>query len=152
MKKQGIVIKIKRLQQELGNEVPLPRYMTGHSSGMDIFAAVAQTETLRPGERKLIPTGIALEIPEGYEGQVRPRSGLALRHGITLVNTPGTIDADYRGELGVLLINLGSEPFQVKRGDRIAQLIITPVSQAVLEVSDNLDVTPRSGGGFGHTG
>jgi dUTP pyrophosphatase len=126
--------------------------MTEYSSGMDLFAAVDEGVTLEPGERKLIPTGIALSIPKGYEGQVRPRSGLALREGVTLVNTPGTIDADYRGEVGVLLINFGRRPFRVKRGDRIAQLIIAPVYQAALELADELDETPRSGGGFGHTG
>jgi dUTP pyrophosphatase len=126
--------------------------MTELSSGMDLFAALEEEVTLAPGERKLIPTGIALAIPTGYEGQVRPRSGLALRNGITLVNTPGTIDADYRGEVGVLLINLGQQPFQVKPGDRIAQLVIAPVCRASLEWAEELDQTTRNGGGFGHTG
>ncbi|MCX5905710.1 MAG: dUTP diphosphatase [Deltaproteobacteria bacterium] len=152
MKKQAVAIKVKRLRQDSGNEIPLPRYMTERSSGMDLFAAIDDLVSLQPGERKLIPTGIALAIPEGFEGQVRPRSGLALRHGVTLVNTPGTIDADYRGEVGVLLINLGNENFQVKRGDRIAQLVIVPVLRATLELADDLDATSRSGGGFGHTG
>jgi len=119
---------------------------------MDLFAALEEEVTLAPCERKLIPTGIALAIPTGYEGQVRPRSGLALRNGITLVNTPGTIDADYRGEVGVLLINLGQQPFQVKPGDRIAQLVIAPVCRASLEWAEELDQTTRNGGGFGHTG
>jgi dUTP pyrophosphatase len=119
---------------------------------MDLFAAVSEEVTLEPGERKLIPTGIALSIPEGFEGQVRPRSGLALRDGVTLVNTPGTIDSDYRGEVGVLLINFGRKPFTVKRGDRIAQLVIAPICRAVLESTDELEDTTRSRGGFGHTG
>jgi dUTP pyrophosphatase len=119
---------------------------------MDLFADVEGEVVLQPGERKLIPTGIALAIPPGYEGQVRPRSGLALREGISVVNTPGTIDADYRGEVGVLLINFGQQPFQLKRGDRIAQLVVTPVCRAVLELTGELETTSRNEGGFGHTG
>lgn len=152
MKAEGVKVKVKRVRGDRDREIPLPQYMTECSSGMDLFAAVDEEVTLEPGERKLIPTGIALSIPKGFEGQVRPRSGLALREGVTLVNTPGTIDADYRGEVGVLLINLGCRPFRVNRGDRIAQLIIAPVYQAALELADELDDTPRSGGGFGHTG
>ena len=147
-----VQVKVRRLREDSGGKVPLPRYMTELSSGMDLFAEVEGEVILEPGERKLIPTGIALAIPEGYEGQVRPRSGLALRDGVTLVNAPGTIDADYRGEVGVLLINLGRRPFRVKRGDRIAQLVIAPVCRAVLELAEELDATPRSEGGFGHTG
>jgi dUTP pyrophosphatase len=147
-----VQVKVRRLREDSGGKVPLPRYMTELSSGMDLFAEVEGEVILEPGERKLIPTGLALAIPEGYEGQVRPRSGLALRDGVTLVNTPGTIDADYRGEVGVLLINLGRRPFRVKRGDRIAQLVIAPVCRAVLELAEELDATPRSEGGFGHTG
>ena len=149
---KAVKVKVKRLRSASGEAVPLPRYMTEHSSGMDLFAEVEGEMVLEPGERKLVPTGIALSIPDGYEGQVRPRSGLALREGVTLVNTPGTIDGDYRGEVGVLLINLGQRPFRVKRGDRIAQLVIAPVCRAVLELSEELDSTPRDGGGFGHTG
>jgi dUTP pyrophosphatase len=152
MKAGGVKVKVRRVRGDRDREIPLPKYMTERSSGMDLFAAFEGELTLEPGDRKLIPTGIALSIPKGYEGQVRPRSGLALRDGVTLVNTPGTIDADYRGEIGVLLINLGRQPFRVKRGDRIAQLVIAPVSQATLELADELDDTPRSGGGFGHTG
>jgi dUTP pyrophosphatase len=126
--------------------------MTEKSSGMDLYAAVKEEIFLNPGQRRLIPTGIAVSVPEGYEAQVRPRSGLALKDGISLANTPGTIDADYRGEIGVLLINLGERPFQVKRGDRIAQMVIVPVAKAELEWVEDLDETPRSGGGFGHTG
>jgi len=152
MKADVIKVKVKRVRGDRDREVPLPRYMTERSAGMDLFAAVDGEVILEPGERKLIPTGIALSIPEGYEGQVRPRSGLALRDGIGLLNAPGTIDADYRGEVGVLLINFGRQPFKIRRGDRIAQLVIVPVCQAVLELADELDATPRSGGGFGHTG
>ncbi len=149
---ETVKIKVKRVRGDLDKEIPLPRYMTDYASGMDLFAAVDREVTLQPGERKLIPTGIAIAIPRGFEGQVRPRSGLALKNGVGLVNTPGTIDADYRGEVGVLLINFGHQPFQIKRGDRIAQLIIVPVWKAVLELADDLDDTPRSDGGFGHTG
>jgi dUTP pyrophosphatase len=126
--------------------------MTEKSSGMDLYAAVDEEVILEPGRRQLIPTGIAISIPEGYEAQVRPRSGLAFRDGITLVNTPGTIDADYRGEVGVLLINHGERSFRVRRGDRIAQMVIVPIVRAELEWVEDLDETPRSGGGFGHTG
>ncbi len=148
MKPARVKVRVKRLRP---SPVPLPRYMTESSSGLDLFADVEET-VLEPGERKLIPTGIALSIPAGYEGQVRPRSGLALKRGITVVNTPGTIDADYRGELGVLLINLGQESFRLKRGDRIAQLVVAPVSRVELELCEELDSTPRNEGGFGHTG
>ncbi len=144
-------LKVKRLRGAPG-DISLPRYMTSSSSGMDLCAAVSEEVVLKPGERRLIPTGIAVSIPEGYEGQVRPRSGLALKSGVTVVNTPGTIDADYRGEIGVILINLGDRPFGVKKGDRIAQLVIAPVCRAEAEWVEDLDDTERSGGGFGHTG
>lgn len=130
----------------------LPGYATARSSGMDLHAALAGPVRLRPGERRLIPTGLALEIPPGYEGQVRPRSGLALRHGVSVANAPGTIDADYRGEVGVILINLGPKAFAVKPGDRIAQLVIAPVFRAVLIEKKALGLTRRGSGGFGHTG
>ncbi len=133
-------------------DIPLPRYMTPHASGMDIHAAVTEDVVLNPGETKLIPTGISIAIPEGFEGQVRPRSGLALRHGVSVLNTPGTIDADYRGEVGVILINLGKDPFVVKRGDRIAQLTVNKVYQARLELASDLTGTERNEGGFGHSG
>ncbi len=152
MKAAIVKVKIKRVRGNQDQEIPLPRYMTEHSAGMDLFAAVDEEVILEPGERKLIPTGIALSIPEGCEGQVRPRSGLALRNGVTLVNTPGTIDADFRGEIGVLLINFGQKSFKIKRGERIAQLVIAPVCRAVLESVEELDATPRNEGGFGHTG
>jgi len=136
-----------------GNEdVPLPRYMTPHASGMDVHAAVTEDVVLNPGEVKLIPTGLSVAIPEGFEGQVRPRSGLALRHGVSVLNTPGTIDADYRGEVGIILINLGKGAFVVKRGDRIAQLTVNKVCQAHLEIASDLSCTARNEGGFGHSG
>ena len=143
-------IYIKRLKKD--HPVSLPQYMTEGSSGMDLFASLAQEVTLVPGERKLIPAGISIAIPEGFEGQIRPRSGLAIQKGIGIVNGPGTIDADYRGEVGVLLINFGKEPFTIRNGDRIAQMVISPVTRATLEEVDDLPPTRRQGGGFGHTG
>lgn len=130
----------------------LPLYMTENAAGMDLHAAVEVTLILAPGERSLVPTGIALAIPPGFEGQVRPRSGLALKKGISLVNSPGTIDADYRGEIGVIIINHGCEAVEIQPGDRIAQLVFTPVQRAELTWVEELDETPRSGRGFGHTG
>lgn len=143
---------IKRLAHN--SELPLPAYETADSAGMDLRAAVPEGEPLviRPGDRHAVPTGLAMAIPRGFEGQVRPRSGLALKSGITCLNTPGTVDSDYRGEVKVILINLGAEDFTVRRGDRIAQMVIAPVIQvAVAEVSD-LDETARGAGGFGSTG
>ncbi len=133
-------------------DVPPPRYQTEGAAGMDLAAAVAEPVILAPGARALIPTGWSAAIPEGFEGQVRPRSGLALRHGITVLNAPGTVDADYRGELKVLLVNHGDEPFTVHRGDRIAQLVICPVARAEIEQVPSLDATPRGAGGYGSTG
>lgn len=133
-------------------DLSLPRYETDGSAGMDVSAALTQECILRPGERVLVPTGFAIAIPEGFEVQVRPRSGLAVKHGITIINSPGTIDADYRGEVKVGLINLGSEPFAINRGDRIAQMVLAPVTRAVLRVVDSLEETERGAGGFGHTG
>lgn len=130
----------------------LPQYMTSLAAGMDLCAALAAPLSLQPGERQLIPTGLALAIPAGFEGQVRPRSGLALRHGLALVNSPGTIDADYRGEIGIILINLGQEIVTLNSGDRIAQLVIAPVVRAQLLEVEDLEQTQRSDGGFGHTG
>ncbi len=143
-------IYIKRFKKD--SLVPIPQYMTGGASGMDLFASLEREVTLEPGERRLIPTGIAVAIPEGFEGQVRPRSGLAIQKGIGVVNGPGTIDSDYRGEIGVLLINFGNEPFTIRHGERIAQLVISQVFRASLEEVDDLPTTPRQGGGFGHTG
>lgn len=133
-------------------DIPLPSRATPGSAGYDLRAAVPDSVTLLPGERALIPTGICIAIPAGYEGQVRPRSGLALRHGIGMVNAPGTIDSDYRGEIAVLLVNLGSEDATIRRGDRIAQLVIAPVAEAVLAEVTSLDETSRGAGGFGHSG
>jgi dUTP pyrophosphatase len=134
--------------------LPLPAYETASAAGMDLRAAVPQDEpvTLRPGGRAAVPTGLAMALPDGFEGQVRPRSGLAAKHGVTLVNTPGTIDADYRGEVKVLLINLGEEDVVIRRGDRIAQLIVAPVVQARWAEVESLDETVRGVGGFGSTG
>jgi dUTP pyrophosphatase len=143
-------IHIKRLKKD--HPVSLPQYMTKGSSGMDLFASLADEVTLAPGDRKLIPAGISVAIPEGYEGQIRPRSGLAVQKGIGIVNGPGTIDADYRGEVAVLLINFGKEPFIIRNGDRIAQMVISPVARVTLEEVEVLPPTPRQGGGFGHTG
>jgi len=133
-------------------DLPLPRYMTDHAAGMDLVAAVHEDLVLAPGDRALVPTGIAIALPEGYEAQIRPRSGLALNSGVTLVNAPGTIDADYRGEIRIILINHGSEPFVVRRGDRIAQMIVAPVCRIRWDVQATLSSTDRGSGGFGHTG
>src|SRR6201996_6176275 len=130
----------------------LPGYETVHSAGMDLRADVAETVTLKPMERKLIPTGLYIELPEGYEAQVRPRSGLALKHGIGIVNSPGTVDADYRGEIGVLLINFSEEIFEVKTGDRIAQMVISKHEKVEWEQVEILNETTRGSGGYGHTG
>jgi dUTP pyrophosphatase len=143
-------IYVKRLKKD--QPASIPRYMTPGASGMDLFASLEKEVTLEPGERRLIPTGIAVAIPEGFEGQVRPRSGLAIQKGIGIVNGPGTIDSDYRGEIGVLLINFGKEPFTIRHGERIAQMVISQVLRAALEEVDELPTTRRQGGGFGHTG
>jgi dUTP pyrophosphatase len=131
---------------------PLPAYETDGSAGMDLRADLAETLTLGPGERILVPTGLKLEIPPGYEGQVRPRSGLALKRGLTLLNAPGTIDSDYRGEVGVILINLSAEPQRIEPGDRIAQLLFAPVTRAELVEVESLAGSERGAGGFGSTG
>lgn len=133
-------------------DVPLPAYETEHASGMDLRAAVTEPVTLAPGERALVPTGLRIALPTGIEAQIRPRSGLAMRHGISMVNAPGTIDADYRGEIRLIVINLGQEPFTIQRGDRIAQLVIAPVLQARWKTVASLEETARAAGGFGHTG
>ncbi len=131
---------------------PLPSYATEHSAGMDLRANLDASIILSPNQRALIPTGLFLELPEGTEAQVRPRSGLAFKHGITVLNAPGTIDADYRGEVGVLLINLGTEPFEVKDGERIAQLVVAKYTRITLAETDDLRASERGAGGFGHTG
>jgi dUTP pyrophosphatase len=129
-----------------------PRYMSAGAAGLDLASAADEAITLAPGARAAVPTGLAFEIPHGYEGQVRPRSGLARKHGVTLTNAPGTIDSDYRGEVQVLLVNLGDAPHVIEPGDRIAQLVIAPVSIAALEEAEALGETKRGDGGFGHTG
>lgn len=143
-------VRIKRLPE--GEGLPLPSYMSAHAAGADLCAAVAHDTVLEPGARAMIPTGFAIALPHGYEAQVRPRSGLALKHGVTCLNSPGTIDADYRGPVNVILANLGSEPFTVRRGDRIAQLIVAPVTRAAFEATSELDETARAANGFGSTG
>jgi dUTP pyrophosphatase len=145
-------IPIQRLPHAEG--LPLPAYETAQAAGMDLRAAVPDHEpvVLKPGARRAVPTGLAFALPPGFEGQVRPRSGLALKVGVTCLNTPGTIDADYRGEVQVILINLGEEDFTIRRGDRIAQLVIAPVTQAGWSEVASLDETPRGAGGFGSTG
>jgi dUTP pyrophosphatase len=145
-----VVIAVKRVRAA-ADPLPLPAYHTEGAAGMDLLADVTDPVCLRAGQRALVPTGLAVEIPPGFEGQVRPRSGLALRHGVTLVNSPGTIDADYRGEIQVLMINHGSDDFSIRRGDRIAQLVIAPVTRAAWREVDELAVTCRGPGGFGHT-
>ena len=145
-----VVLKVKRLDNN--PDLPLPSYQSGGSSGLDLRAAVVKEVTLRPGEIMLIPTGLSISLPKGYEAQIRPRSGLALRYGLGLVNSPGTIDADYRGEVGVIAINWGKKPFTIRRGERIAQVVISKVSRARVEEMDELDATKRGKGGFGHSG
>lgn len=133
-------------------DLPLPQYMTPGSSGLDLYAAVDDEVIIPPGKIFLVPTGLAIAIPDGYEAQIRPRSGLALKHGITLLNTPGTIDADYRGEIKVIVINLGDKEYILKRGERIAQMVFARVEKVDIVETDHLDVTQRGAGGFGHTG
>ena len=131
---------------------PLPQYATPQSAGMDLRADITEAVTLKPLERHLFPTGLRISLPEGYEAQVRPRSGLALKHGITVLNTPGTIDADYRGEVGVVLVNVSNEPFTIEPGERIAQMVIAKHEQADFVIVEELDETERGEGGYGHTG
>ena len=148
----SVSIGVRRLEH--GADLPLPAYATSASAGMDLTAAIPADKifTLEIGKRMLIPTGMCIELPDGYEGQVRPRSGLALKHGITVLNAPGTIDADYRGEVSVLLINHGDQPFEITRGMRIAQLVVAPVVQAVWDERVTLAETSRGAGGYGSTG
>ncbi|MFC1821307.1 dUTP diphosphatase [Thermodesulfobacteriota bacterium] len=145
-------IKIRFMRFENGRDLPLPRYESEGASGMDLRAAVGDEVVIEPGEIKLIPTGMGVSIPQGFEGQIRPRSGLALKKGVGLVNSPGTIDSDYRGEIAIILINWGTKPVKIQRGDRIAQMLITRVYRALIMESDHLDPTPRGQGGFGHSG
>lgn len=143
-------LKIKKLPH--ANDLPLPCYMSKSASGLDLFAAVKDETVINPLERTLIPTGIVIELPNGFEAQIRPRSGLALKYGITLLNTPGTIDEDYRGEIKLIVINLSKEPFIVKRGDRIAQLVVAKRYHVTVEEVKEISLTERNDGGFGHTG
>ena len=144
------IVRVMRMPS--GRDLPTPERATAHAAGFDLRACVSADTTVAAGERVLVPTGIALALPEGYEAQIRPRSGLALKHGVTLLNSPGTIDADYRGEVAVIVINHGTEPFVVRRGDRIAQLVVARVPEVVIEDVDLLPETARGAGGFGHTG
>jgi dUTP pyrophosphatase len=145
-----VSVALKRLPE--GEGLPLPAYMTEHAAGADLCAAVHEELMLLPGARALVPTGFAIALPDGYEAQIRPRSGLALKYGVTCLNSPGTIDADYRGPVCVVLANLGAEPFVVRRGDRIAQMIVAPVSHADFAIVDELPDSARAAGGFGSTG
>ena len=149
---QEVEIQISWLNPERDHDINLPTYHSEMASGMDVAAAVTEPTIINPGEIKMLPTGFAVAIPVGFEIQVRPRSGLAIKHGVTIINSPGTIDADYRGEVKIGLINLGQQPFTIKRNDRIAQLVLAPVSMARLNEVDSLDKTTRQDGGFGHTG
>ena len=144
-------LKVKRLSAA-DADVPLPRYTSEEAAGLDLHAAVAEPVTLPPGGRAKIPTGLAMEIPPGHEGQVRPRSGLADKHGVTVLNAPGTIDSDFRGHVQVLLVNLGQEPFTIRRMERIAQLVIAPVARVSVAEVETLDATGRGSGGFGSSG
>ena len=144
------VVAVVRLPE--GQGLPLPAYMSDGAAGADVVAAVGEDLVLAPGERALVPTGFALEVPDGLEVQVRPRSGLAVKHGVTLLNSPGTIDSDYRGPVGVVLVNLGREPYTVRRGERIAQLVVAPVVRAAFREVEALGASARGEGGFGSTG
>jgi dUTP pyrophosphatase len=148
---QAIRVQISRVD-EAGKDLPLPHYATAHAAGMDVSAAVKNEVILKPGSSVLIPTGFAIALPEGYEAQIRPRSGLAIKHGIGILNSPGTIDADYRGEVKIILSNFGKEDFVIRRGERIAQMVITKHERAAWIESEKLDDTERGAGGFGHTG
>jgi dUTP pyrophosphatase len=147
---EHIKVAIKRIRP--GAENPFPCYMTSHSAGMDLYADLEEEYILHPGSRILVPTGIAIALPDGYEAQIRPRSGLALKYGISLVNSPGTIDSDYRGEIGVIMINHGTEPFTIKPGERVAQMIVASFTRVEWQESEELENTVRGNGGFGHTG
>jgi dUTP pyrophosphatase len=148
----SLSIKILRLRPNSDADIPLPRYMTAQSAGMDICIAIEKEVVLQKGAIALLPTGFAMALPRGYEAQIRPRSGLAAKHGIGLINSPGTIDADYRGEVKIAVINMGQNPYTFRRGDRVAQMVIQKVYQADLREVKDLAETRRSGGGFGHTG
>ena len=146
----AVAVAVKRLRPG-PDALPLPQYMTPGAAGLDLLADLNEPLELAPGMRALVPTGIAVELPAGYEAQIRPRSGLALRHGVTLLNAPGTIDSDYRGEIKVLVVNLGTFPYHIQRAERIAQMIVAPVARAQLREVEELGRSPRGSGGFGHT-
>ena len=146
----ALSVAVRRLPH--GADLPLPHYATAASAGLDLLAAIDRPRRLAPGERSLVPTGLAIALPDGHEAQVRPRSGLALKNGVTVLNSPGTIDADYRGEIGVVLINLGTEPFEITRGMRIAQMIVAPVTRLAWNETEDLPATARGTGGYGSTG
>ena len=152
MTQQTIPLSVRWLDPEQDADLPLPRYHSELAAGMDVAAAVREPLAVAPGDIHLVPTGLAVAVPPGFELQVRPRSGLAVKHGITVINSPGTIDADYRGEVKIGLINLGRKTFTINRGDRIAQLVLAPVSRALLEIVSELNDTGRGAGGFGHSG
>jgi dUTP pyrophosphatase len=152
MMPDSTIVKCCRIRPEKDADIDLPRYMTPQSAGMDICAAVEQPTTIKPGEVILVPSGFAISLPTGFEAQIRPRSGLAVKYGIGIINSPGTIDADYRGEVKIALINFGQNEYTINRGDRIAQMVINKVCQARFEVVESLEETDRNGGGFGHTG
>lgn len=149
---RSVIVRMLRLPH--GQDLPLPAYQSAHAAGLDLMAALPENSplALEPSDWALVPTGLIIELPEGYEAQVRPRSGLALKHGVTLLNSPGTIDADYRGEVKVLLINLGAETLLIQRGDRIAQIVVAPVSHVEIVAVEDLRPTERGPGGFGSTG
>jgi dUTP pyrophosphatase len=147
-----VKVRITRVRPEEDSDLPLPEYMTPLSSGLDLRAAVREPVTIEPGRISLIPTGLAIALPPGFEAQIRPRSGMALKKGLTIINSPGTIDADYRGEIGLAAVNFGPEPVVIRRGDRIAQMILAKVWRADFELVDRLEDTDRGPGGFGHTG
>ncbi len=145
-------LSFQRVRNDEDQDIPLPRYMTPQAAGMDLHAAVGSAVTIANGAIALIPTGFAMALPPGFEAQIRPRSGLAVKHGIGLINSPGTIDADYRGEIKIALINLGNDAYTIRRGDRIAQMVIQKVYRVQLQIVESLDATTRDTGGFGHTG
>lgn len=148
----SLCIRLQRLDPDRDQDIDLPRFMTPHAAGMDLCAAIEDALVLAPGRIALVPLGFAMALPEGYEAQIRPRSGLAITHGITVVNAPGTIDSDYRGEVKVGLINLGDQPYTINRGERVAQMVIQKICQAHVQVVAQLDTTERGKGGFGSTG
>ncbi|KPJ76991.1 MAG: deoxyuridine 5'-triphosphate nucleotidohydrolase [Deltaproteobacteria bacterium SG8_13] len=149
---QPLIIQFIRIRPERDGDIPLPSYMTSGAAGMDIRVAVENETPLHPGEITLLPTGFAMQLPQGFEAQIRPRSGLAVKHGIGLINSPGTIDADYRGEVKIAVINFGKKPYIFRRGERVAQMVINRVYRVAAKLVDRLDGTDRSDGGFGHTG